>query len=332
MKKHGTGLDLGGGTCRFAGVEQAEAGAKAAGLVSAWLLPPDGMPVVGDDAVLWRGRKSVKTLSAVKRQLAAVPNETTGAILRAFMIRLCRLMKESGLAQDEVVVAIPSYFSAAGRELLLEAGRSAGFDPLNGMPDVQAAALSFAKVNGFNGTAVVVGLGATAAEAAILQIEGNNIQEMSSAADLDLGGVCFDELLAGKVLEELEEGLRQEPVFREYVLAECEKAKFALSYRGSCDIRLEDKNRRVEYNRALSIYEWRDLTGDRIAVLRTLLTDLCDRAARPPQELDALFLYGGMSRIPWIRETIETLFDRKAAAHPCPDEAVVFGAALKCGA
>lgn len=316
--------------------------------------------VVGQRAALLRGKSPVYSLADVKRlfglsaedvqkhhhrfaapwqwdeakqpwfRLASgawKPDEILGLFFHALQEEALALLKQ---APEGVVVAVPVYFSPAACTRLLALIREKfGVAPAL-IRDSLAAAHTYLFCGGTKKLVAIYHLGAGGFEFTLLDLSHSEPAVLAEVADPFSGGDHFDLQLAKRLAAEIKKktqaDMLADSVSADQLRLEAERGKKALSYRGSTDVRIMNPGKLVDYSVAISTYELKALVQELIDQSLKLCRQACQQAGIEPGKVEDFMLAGGMTRMPAVRQTVETFFGKHATLYPNPDEVTVIGA------
>ncbi|MDR1977308.1 MAG: Hsp70 family protein [Synergistaceae bacterium] len=291
----------------------------------------EGGWVVGDDAVRLSLRGSFPVWWDLKRKVGGEFRASCGGktyTAQDILVPLiCALREDAevflGQFVSSCVLAVPAVFSLLQREAMMRAAEAAGLRDARIICEPTAAALAF----GREGRFLVLDFGAGTVDISVVESEGGVWQVLESVGTSKIGGYDFDLALA----EWLRERLRLPPSpedsrWRTLVL-EAEAIKIALSSCRSYDwippamngvsaapeleplkVEREDLERMVRFSIRRVVH-----------VVRRLW------ARHEPEHL---LLVGGSSRIPLLREILESEIARPERLSLCAEESIAAGAAL----
>jgi molecular chaperone DnaK len=233
----------------------------------------------------------------------------------------------------QAVITVPAYFNDAQRQATKDAGKLAGLDVLRIVNEPTAAALAYGLDRKRQGTIAVYDLGGGTFDISILRLKDGVFEVLATNGDTYLGGDDIDGRLMELVLEEIqdEHGVELQPVpaalqaIRETV----EKAKCDLSFTESVSLKLDFPEHGVSYKRRLTRIELETLTKDIVDKTRKPCEQALKDARVNPEDLDAVVLVGGVTRMPLVKRTVEELFGQKPYDEINPDEVVALGAAVQ---
>ena len=243
---------------------------------------------------------------------------------------------------SKVVITVPAYFDEVRRKATQDAGYIAGFEVLDIINEPTAAAVAFGFQQGYlnpegktdqSQRILVYDLGGGTFDVTVMEIRGNEFIALSTDGDVRLGGWDWDQRLVDLVAEAFIREHRVDP--REDLRTagklwrECEDAKRTLSARGkasaACDYR--GFSSRVEITRR----QFEEATQDLLDRTRFTTTQTLKAAKLEWDQIDAVLLVGGSTRMPMVRNMLRQVSGKEPDASVAADEAVAQGAALRAG-
>lgn len=248
------------------------------------------------------------------------PTELSALVLR-------KLAKDASAVLgpiDEAVVTIPANFANEAREATMAAAKAAGLDVRYIINEPTAAALYYAHKGGqdLQGHYAVYDLGGGTFDVSIIKVAGREIEVVSTNGVVRLGGDDFDTALRELVGRKYRQATGRELAIRDYNRARAEDDKKSLSNRRQVVIDAGGEAvtvAREEFEQAIS---------GRVSQAELLCEATLDEARLKPADIKAVFLAGGSTRIPTIRESVKRVFRQEPVATANVDEVVALGAAL----
>ncbi len=246
-----------------------------------------------------------------------------------------------GVSLGEAVITVPANFSESQRRSTREAGRLAGLTVSRLLNEPSAAALAWAwSLNGTLDSAeaaerilIVYDLGGGTFDTTVMALRGGDCRVLASAGDNALGGADFDALLmrdAELFFEEQYGSAVHDPYVRQQLYDLVVRAKIELSSRASAAVALPFlgarssgqaiwKMDRIRFNTLIEPY---------IEKTIRLVQGVLAEAGVSASAVDSLVFSGGSSRIPLVRERLQSLFGVQAQPRLHPEEIVSYGAAV----
>ena len=350
------GIDLGttytaAATARDGRAEVAALGYRATSVPSVVLLTADGRFLVGDAAERRGAHEPDRVARGFKRRVGdPTPLLLGGAPIAvdrclAEMLRwvVTTISETEGGAPAAVTVTHPANWGEFKRDILREALRLVEIPTPRLLPEPVAAATWYAQAERLapGQTVAVYDLGGGTFDAAVLRqrVDGR-FESLGRPEGIErLGGVDVDEAVVGHVLRAL--GADRAALDRGAVdgaattaIAQlrraCVEAKEALSWETAVAIPvwLRGEQREVLLQRT----ELEELVGPLLRPTVEALARVVASAGLRPDDLDAVLLVGGSSRIPLIARQVSAGLGRPVVVDAHPKHPVALGAALDADA
>jgi len=254
--------------------------------------------------------------------------------ISALILKELKRWAEAAFGQPvrKAVITVPAYFNDSQRQATKDAGRLAGLEVLRLVNEPTAAALAYGLDRRNEGTVAVYDFGGGTFDVSILKLERGIFEVKATGGDTRLGGDDIDERLAAWLLGErgAPAGGTQSRAVQAQALRAAEEAKCRLSSTEHTEVSVELQDgtgleRMLE--RATLEGLIAPIVERTIAACRQALRD----AAMWPEEIDAVVLVGGSTRIPLVRERVRALFGREPLCDMNPEEVVALGAGVQAG-
>ena len=322
-------------------------GTRSATVASVLFVAPDGSVVVGEAAE----RRAVTDPDRVVRQFkrrigdptpvvvagrAWAPEELSARLVRWVADRVAE--REGGLA-DRIAVTHPASWGQHKKDLFGAALAAQGLR-VTFLAEPQAAALHYAAAErvGPGSTIAVYDLGGGTFDAAVVR-KGDPAAAaafglLGRPEGLErLGGIDFDDAVFGHVVQGMPAAFAElddtDPAVLSAVARirrECTEAKEALSSdtEVSIPVLLPSSQGSVRLHRSEFEAMIRPQVEETVSALRGAVVS----AGLVPEQLTAVLLVGGSSRIPLVAQLVSEQFGRPVAVDADPKNAIAKGAAL----
>ncbi|GAC1372299.1 MAG: Fe-S protein assembly chaperone HscA [Aquirhabdus sp.] len=251
------------------------------------------------------------------------PIEVSSDILKTLRIRA-----EKALGGELIgaVITVPAYFDEAQRQATREAAQHAGINVLRLLNEPTAAAIAYGldhidQSNDEERIQVIYDFGGGTFDVSVLRLSKGVFEVLATGGHTALGGDDIDRLIVDWFNEQTGQA-NSSPAEQQALLKAARQAKEALSTQESVTVTVNEKPL------TLSVMKFEELIKpliDRtLAVCKRVLRD----AKRKVEEVDAVVLVGGSTRIPAIQRSVEELFQRTPLCTLNPDQVVALGAAI----
>lgn len=252
------------------------------------------------------------------------PTELSALVLKKMLSIAENAKGEVG----EAVVTIPANFSSDAREATMAAAKAAGLNIKHIINEPTAAALYYAfhhqqeRGEELQGTYAVYDLGGGTFDISIIRVQGQNIDVLASNGAAELGGDDFDNAILKIIKDKYQQATGEKLEKDDFESKIPEDTKKTLSKNRDTDLKiLRTKFTVTREEFEIAIANFIDQTKD--ICEGTLL-----EANVTASDIKAVFLAGGSTRLPCVRETIKQVFHQEPIATANVDEVVALGAAI----
>ncbi len=242
-----------------------------------------------------------------------------------------------GREVSKAIITVPAYFNDAQRTATKRAGELAGLEVVRIISEPTAAALAYGLDKLDESSRVVVyDYGGGTFDVSVLEIKEGVFQVLATAGDTRLGGDNLDEIIARWCCDEVEEleydELENQERERILVAARSLKEKLTSSESKSGEL-LQIPFFRPDLNidLSLSLEQFNKLIQQEISRTSKYCKQVLLDADLKADSINKVILVGGTTKIPAVRNLVETIFEMAPDTSQHPDEAVALGAVIQGG-
>jgi len=264
------------------------------------------------------------------------PEEAAAAILSKVRHDAERFL---GFEIDRAVITVPARFGDPQRRALREAARRAGLKAERIMNEPSAAALArawYASGDDTERVVLVYDFGGGTFDATVLKAKGGSCSVLSSEGDDALGGMDIDTALfqdaRARFKNEFGIDVGTDPYLSRLLVDLCEKAKIELSVSEEATVAvpfLQGPQGLVHPNIRFERTGFDKIVLPYIERTLSLVDKVLKSAGTAANEIGALVLSGGSSRIPLAKRLLAEKIGRDADPKINPDEIVALGSAVE---
>ena len=307
----------------------------------------DGQLIVGEPARRQMISNPEGTVIAAKRKMGTdfkfkvYGKEYTPQQVSSFILQKIKRDSEAFLGEtvDKAVITVPAYFNDNQRQATKDAGEIAGLQVVRIINEPTAASLAYGLDKANKDLKIMVfDLGGGTLDVTIMEMGGGVFQVRSTSGDTQLGGTDMDNLLVEYVVQEFrkQSGLdvRSDKAAMMRIREAAEKAKIELSNVVTTEINLPflaydsssgPKNLILQLTRA----KLEELLRPIIERCRQPMMQALQDAKLTPADIDKIILIGGPTRMPMVRQFVESVMGKEPERGIDPMEAVAMGAAVQ---
>ncbi|TDO47266.1 YVTN family beta-propeller protein [Kribbella sp. VKM Ac-2527] len=318
-------------------------GNRALQVPSVLYLQEDGEFLVGEAAERHVGDDPSRLVREFKRRLgdpvpllvAGKPFSAQALLAKMLSWVVARATERLGAPPDEVVLTYPADWGAYKRDLVDQVIALADIGPAITCPEPQAAAIQYAAgAQLATGDRIVIyDLGGGTFDVCVMERADNGFAILGTPEGIDqLGGVDFDEAVfqhvvgvLGPAIEELDPDTAEGRTALARLRRDCVEAKEALS--ADVDtlihVALPDRSTSVRLTRA----ELETLIAPVLDQTLQATTRALRTAGTTTDQLTAIVLVGGSSRIPLVSHLLQAEFSTPIALDTHPKHDIAMGAA-----
>jgi heat shock protein 4 len=248
---------------------------------------------------------------------------------------------ELKLPVADVVMSCPVWYTDAQRRALLDSADIAGLKCLRLINDTTATALGY----GITKTdlpspeekprrVVFVDIGHSNYQVAVVEFRKGELAVKSTAWDRHFGGRYIDKALVDHFAKEFKEkfkiDINENAKARFRVVAGVEKLKKILSANSAAPLNIESVMNDVDVRSLLKREELEELIRPMLDRATVPLEQALAEAKLKPEDIDAIEMVGGCTRVPALKTAIQEFFGKQLSFTLNQDEAVARGCAFSC--
>ncbi|KAB0388340.1 heat shock 70 kDa protein 4 [Muntiacus reevesi] len=283
-------------------------------------------------------------LTGIKVKYMEEERSFTTEQVTAMLLSKLKETAESVLKKPVVdcVVSVPCFYTDAERRSVMDATQIAGLNCLRLMNETTAVALAYGiykqDLPGLEEkprNVVFVDMGHSSYQVSVCAFNRGKLKVLATAFDTTLGGRKFDEVLVNHFCEEF--GKKYKLDIKSKIRAllrlsqECEKLKKLMSANASdLPLSIECFMNDVDVSGTMNRGKFLEMCDDLLARVEPPLRSILEQAKLKKEDIYAVEIVGGATRIPAVKEKISKFFGKEISTTLNADEAVTRGCALQC--
>lgn len=248
---------------------------------------------------------------------------------------------ELKLPVADIVISVPAWFTDVQRRSLMDAAEIAGLKVLRLINDTTATALGYGITKLDLPTAeekprrvAFVDIGHSNYTCSIVEFKKGELAVKATAWDRHFGGRNFDKALVDHFAKEFKEKYKIDiytnPKAVVRVTAAAEKLKKILSANAQAPISIESLMNDVDVQAVMRRDELEELLQPLLERATGPLEQALAEAKLKIEDIDAVEMVGGCTRVPSLKEKISKFFNKPLSFTLNQDEAVARGCAFSC--
>lgn len=229
------------------------------------------------------------------------------------------------------VITVPAYFTEKRRRATQQAGEIAGLKVIGTLNEPMAATLAYGLHHqGVEQNAVVYDLGGGTFDVTVVRIAPNELEELATNGNRQLGGRDWDQALIDFVADDFKKahGLdpREIPQALQDLVLECEAAKRRLGRLSKTTVRLHAAGR--DHQVEISREAFEEMTDHLLRATKLTTEIALADAGLTWQKIARVVLVGGATHMPAVRRMIQQVSGKSPDTGVNPVLAVSLGAAV----
>ncbi|KAI9788046.1 MAG: adenyl-nucleotide exchange factor sse1 [Peltula sp. TS41687] len=242
---------------------------------------------------------------------------------------------------SDIVISVPPWFTDVQRRSIIDAAEIAGLKLLRLINDTTATALGYGITKVDLPPAeekprrvAFVDIGHTTYTCSIVEFKKGELAVRATASDRHLGGRNIDKALVDHFAKEFKEkykiDIMSNPKAVVRVTTAAERLKKILSANASAPLSIESLMNDVDVHGVLKRDELEELIKPLLDRVTGPLEQALADAKLKPEDIDAIEMIGGATRVPALKERIQKFFGKALSFTLNQDEAVARGCAFGC--
>ncbi len=304
----------------------------------------DGQMLVGEPARRQAVSNPEGTIIAAKRKIGTnfkykiYGKEYTPQQISAFILQKIKKDAEEFLGEkvEKAVITVPAYFDDNQRQATKDAGEIAGLEVIRIVNEPTAAALSYGlDKKGKDAKVLVFDLGGGTLDVTIMEFGSGIFEVKATSGDTQLGGTDMDVILMNFVIKEFEKqygiDLNEDKTAVQRIREAAERAKIELSTVMETEINLPFINGSTNFQMKFTRAKLEELIDPIVQRCKKPVLQAMKDAKLTPVEVDSVILVGGPTRMPIVKNFVDSILGKKAERGLDPMECVAMGAAVQAG-
>ncbi len=224
------------------------------------------------------------------------------------------------------VITVPAYFDDAQRQATKDAANLSGLKVLRLLNEPTAAAIAYGLQSKKVSKVLVYDLGGGTFDVSVLDLNDGVFKVLATGGNSSLGGDDFDNLIVKYIIEKFNLNIDAEVRNKLYLYSK--EIKYHLSDNDEfvIDLKrfgLKDKKfiiKREDFNQIIE-----HLVQNTLKISKKVLSD----SKLSIEDVDEIILVGGSTRVPFVKESVETFFNKQTLSNINPDNVVAIGASIQ---
>uniref|UniRef100_A0A8C0VFJ8 Heat shock 70 kDa protein 4 n=1 Tax=Cyanistes caeruleus TaxID=156563 RepID=A0A8C0VFJ8_CYACU len=239
-------------------------------------------------------------------------------------------------------IKVPCFYTDAERRSVMDATQIAGLNCLRLINETTAVALAYGiykqdlpALEEKPRNVVFVDMGHSAYQVSVCAFNKGKLKVLATAFDTTLGGRKFDEVLVEYFCEEF--GKKYKLDIKSKIRAllrlyqECERLKKLMSANASdLPMNIECFMNDIDVSGTMNRGKFLEMCEGLLARVEPPLRSVLEQAKLKKEDIYAVEIVGGTTRIPAVKEKISKFFGKEVSTTLNADEAVARGCALQC--
>jgi molecular chaperone DnaK len=307
----------------------------------------DGQLMVGEPARRQMLSNPEGTIIAAKRKMGSDykfkvhGKEYTPQQISSFILQKIKRDAEAFLGDtvDKAVITAPAYFNDNQRQATKDAGEIAGLEVVRIINEPTAASLAFGLDKVHKDLKIMVfDFGGGTLDVTIMEMGGGVFEVKSTSGDTQLGGTDMDNILIDYLVNEFKKqsnlDIRNDKAAMMRIRESAEKGKIELSNIVTTEINLpflayDASSGPKNFILTLTRSKLEELLRPIVEKCRNPMLQSIQDAKLNTSDIEKIILVGGPTRMPIIKEFVNSVMNKEPEGGVDPMEAVALGAAIQ---
>jgi len=260
------------------------------------------------------------------------------AQLLSYVLAEIKRIAEKHLEREvrRAVITVPANFGEPQIKALRRAAKMAHLEVVALIDEPTAATLANRQSHGFEGVIGIYDFGGGTFDISLVDVSSGDFRVLVTGGDSWLGGDDFDAALSNAVADRLwrthNVEIRHRAVELQKLLMACEKTKRTLSTETEAQLivpqLLRTESGMVDVRMSIDRGTFRKLCDPVIEQSLETVRQAMTQAEIRPDQMSAIFLSGGSTYIPAVRDALQASFGVRPTAGVAPEYAACVGAAI----
>lgn len=248
---------------------------------------------------------------------------------------------ELKLPVNDMVISVPAWYTDAQRRVVLDAADIAGIKVLRLINETTATALGYGitKLDLPTGEekprrTAFIDIGASNYTCTICEFKKGELKVISTAYDRHFGGRNFDKALVDHFRKEFKEKFKidiyENAKAKVRVASAVEKLKKMLSANAEAPLSIESLMNDVDVRATMKRADLEELVRPLLDQATKPIEQALENAKLKVEDIDYVELVGGSTRVPALKNAIQSFFGKPLSFTLNADEAIARGCAFSC--
>ena len=258
---------------------------------------------------------NIKREIGTGRKITVFGKEILPQYVSALILLKIKLYAEKFLKEkvEKAVITVPSDFNDAQRQATKDAGKIAGLDVVQVLPEQEAAVIAhdLKSLSGITNI-LVFDIGAGTTDVSVIQVDDGFVEVLSTEGDSKTGGIDIDKIIKSKIISSISKksqfvGLDE--ILESQINKISEKIKIELSTKTKITVNetLYSSEKLIQISFTYSRDQLENEMNDILKRCETCVKKAIKNASMVKSDIDKVILIGGPTKMPIIRKLLTDL-------------------------